>query len=254
LDDLDALHEDQFKKLQFEINDAAVCKYASRLNGGRGCSVEHAAGMYDSILRGVNYHARIRFHDGSVPWLIRVRREAFKSSVNGNTELDYEVMSEYATLKFLETTAVPAPRAFGYGLRGGGPGADHGVGVSFLLIEEPQGRPWYGGADPPEGEETKLKEANLFRNLADILAELARHPFPQAGSLGLFGAPGNSAVEVSAQAGDRFGAIDPDGPFETSVDYYTAWAERMSNPCCSLHLSGCLGRRIRSRDSNLAPQ
>lgn len=153
--------------------------------------------------------------------------------------IEYRIKSEYATLKFLERTSVPAPRAFGYGLRCGGPGADHGVGVSFILMEELPGRPWYGGGEPPEDEETKRKEERLFAQLADVLAELARWPFDKAGSLTVReeegarkekGGGGGDRVEevvvLGPQMGDRFAVLDPEGPYETAEDYYAAWAEQ----------------------------
>lgn len=132
---------------------------------------------------------------------------------------EYLVLSEYATLKFLETTAVPAPRVFGYGVCG--EGTDHGVGVSFLLMEELPGKPWTGegvsGADATDEEKAKI-----WSGLATILAELSKHPFPVAGSL----SHRLSNIEVAAVASDRFVVLTPDGPFESSFDYYTAFAEQ----------------------------
>lgn len=225
---MELVYEAHLKLLLSRINDDALCNYASQLNGGRKCRVEHTTRIYGSVKGGPYYDACIRFDDDS-EWLFQVRWPGYDATAaDDSPKLDQEVMSEYATLKFLETTAVPAPRVFGYGLRSGGPGADHGVGVSFLLLEslESQGKRWYGGNEPPEDEETKRKEANLFRNLADILAELARHPFPQAGDLSLGEAPEKGEIQVSALTNDRFTVLDPNGPFETSLDYYTAWAEQ----------------------------
>ncbi|KAK3941730.1 hypothetical protein QBC46DRAFT_458073 [Diplogelasinospora grovesii] len=90
-----------------------------------------------------------------------------------------------ATLKFLETdTTVPAPRAF-----------------SLRRRRQRFGVP-----------------------LQDILAELAKHPFPKAGSLLCF--QSSSSIEVSAVASDRFIVLDPEGPFDNSIAYYTAFAEQ----------------------------
>ena len=61
--------DSEIDRLRFRINEAAVCKYASSLNGGRTCSIEHA-----DLMGCANYHARIRFHDGSRSWLLRVPR------------------------------------------------------------------------------------------------------------------------------------------------------------------------------------
>lgn len=125
---------------------------------------------------------------------------------------EYLIRSEYATLKFLETTKVPAPRAFGFGVPSDE--TDHGIGVCFLFMEELPGKPWNGRGDA----------AKVWDGLARILAELERHPFPKAGSLYVT-SPGGP-VSISAFASDRFVCVDPYGPFETSAEYYTAWSEQ----------------------------
>ncbi|KAI0197744.1 hypothetical protein F4808DRAFT_463448 [Astrocystis sublimbata] len=206
--------------LRSQINDTAVCEYASRLNGGRSCYVEHSSGVGPGALMGcANYHACIRFDDGSPSWLLRVPRVTSFAVGFPVLLADYLIRSEYATLKFLETTAVPAPRGFGYGTRGNG--TDHGVGVGFLLIEELPGRPWTGegvsGSNATDEEKMKIWNA-----VADILAELERHPFPKAGSLCV----NSCSIEVSAVASDRFVVLDPEGPFDTPTAYYTAFAEQ----------------------------
>lgn len=125
---------------------------------------------------------------------------------------EYLIRSEYATLKFLETTAVPAPRAFTFGVPS--ENTDHGVGACFLLMEELPGKPWDGRGD----------SAKVWKGLAGILAELERYPFTKAGSL-CVREPGDLPF-ISATASDRFVCLDPYGPFETSAEYCTAWAEQ----------------------------
>ncbi|KAK5987987.1 hypothetical protein PT974_12123 [Cladobotryum mycophilum] len=124
-----------------------------------------------------------------------------------------------ATLKFLETTAVPAPRAFAYGVCGNG--MDHDVGVSFLRMEELPGRPWVGQG-VSGGNATKQENTKIWNGLADIMAELEKHPFPKAGSL----CCQSSKIEVSAMASDRFIVPDLEGPFDTAVAYHSAYAEQ----------------------------
>jgi aminoglycoside phosphotransferase (APT) family kinase protein len=206
--------------LRSQINDTAVCEHASRLNGGRSCKVEHSSKVGPGALMGcANYHARIRFHDGSPSWLLRVPRVTSFAVGLPVSLADYLILSEYATLKFLETTAVPAPQAFSYGICSNG--TDHGVGVSFLLTEELPGRPWtcegVSGNEATQGERIKVWTA-----LADILAELEKHPWPKAGSLCFQ----SSSIDVSAVASDRFVVLTPEGPFDTSTSYYTAFAEQ----------------------------
>ncbi|UKZ88272.1 uncharacterized protein TrAFT101_004034 [Trichoderma asperellum] len=166
-----------------------------------------------------NYHARIRFQDGSPSWLLRVPRVVSFAVGLPIPLADYLITSEYATLKFLETTSVPAPRAFNYGVCSNG--TDHGVGVAFLLMEELPGRPWTGqGVSGTTA--TDDEKARIWSGLAEILAELEHHPFPKAGSLCFQ----SSSVEISAVASDRFVVLTPNGPFHNSTAYYTAFAEQ----------------------------
>lgn len=52
--------------------------------------------------------------------------------------MDYLIRSEYATLKFLETTRVPAPRVFDYGIACD---ENNKTGVNYTLMEEMAGKP-----------------------------------------------------------------------------------------------------------------
>ena len=167
---------------------------------------------------GANYHARIRFPENGSVWLIRVPR------VNGSIPqslIDYLIRSEYATLKFLETTKVPAPRAFAYGIAGE---ENNKVGVSYILMEELAGRTWnLQGPHGKRSADEKDKE-RVWNGLADILIELKRHPFSKVGSL----LPGSlpSKPIVSAVASERFLVLSPAGPFATASDYYTSFVEQ----------------------------
>ncbi|TGJ83703.1 hypothetical protein E0Z10_g5084 [Xylaria hypoxylon] len=210
----------EIDRLRSQINDTAVCEHASRLNGGRSCNVEHSSNVGPGALMGsANYHARIRFHDGSPSWLLRVPRVASFAVGLPVSLADYLILSEYATLKFLETTAVPAPQVFSYGICSNG--TDYGVGVSFLLIEELPGRPWTGEG-VSSNEATQDEKIKVWSALADILAELEKHPWLKAGSLCFQ----SSSIDVSAVASDRFVVLTPEGPFDTSTSYYTAFAEQ----------------------------
>ncbi|KAK2755077.1 hypothetical protein FQN54_006606 [Arachnomyces sp. PD_36] len=164
-----------------------------------------------------NYHARIRFDDGSRSWLLRVPRVTSVATALPSKLVDYLVLSEYTTLKFLEVTNVPTPRVFSYGLCD--PEHENDVGIGYILMEEVPGKPWMGGS----GEVSEDEKANVLSGLADILLELERHPFPMAGSLSL---QSSSDIGVSAVASDRFLVLTPRGPFTTSSDYYTAFIEQ----------------------------
>ena len=207
------------ENIRAKINDRAVCERASELNGGVTCKIEHPPAWGRGSLMGcANYHARIRFTENSSVWLIRVPR--MNSSIPQSL-VNYLIRSEYATLKFLETTKVPAPRAFDYGIVGDN---KNQVGVSYILMEELPGKTW--NLQGPRGKrfaDDKDKE-RIWNGLADILIELKCHPFSEAGSL----LPGLSPSEptVSAIASERFLVLSPSGPFHTSMDYYTSFVEQ----------------------------
>ncbi|KAF7854712.1 hypothetical protein EAF04_010281 [Stromatinia cepivora] len=170
---------------------------------------------------GMNYHARIRFDDGSPSWLLRIPRVGRLAFTHPPSFVEYLLLSQYATLKFLETTSVPAPRAFSYGIWGTGTEIDYGVGVSFILMEELRGTAYIG--DGPSGEAaTESERAKVWNGLADILMELEKHPFTKAGSLCFK----SSEIEVSAVSSDMFVILTPKGPFDTSIAYFTAWSEQ----------------------------
>lgn len=165
-----------------------------------------------------NYHARIRFPESGSVWLIRVPR------MNGSIPqslIDYLIRSEYATLKFLESTKVPAPRAFDYGIASD---ENNKVGVSYILIEEMAGKTWnWQGPHGKRSADDKDKE-KVWNGLADILIELKRHPFDMAGSLLPSSLP--SRPVVSALASERFLVLSPSGPFPSANDYYASFVEQ----------------------------
>ncbi|KAI1420819.1 hypothetical protein F5Y12DRAFT_771111 [Xylaria sp. FL1777] len=210
----DALIGAELGRLRAQINEKAVCELASSLNGGNACTVEYPTQVDGLVaLTGcANFHARIRFSDGSTPWLLRVPRVSGFAVGFPVPLAEYLIRSEYATLKFLENTAIPAPRAFSFGIPS--QGTDHGIGVCFLLMEELPGKPWDGQGD----------SAKIWKGLAEIFAELEKHPFTKAGSL-LVDSP-EEVPWVSGIASDRFVCLYPYGPFDTAAAYYMAWAEQ----------------------------
>jgi hypothetical protein len=125
-----------------------------------------------------NYHARIHFDDWSPSWLLCVPRVATFAGGIPSSLVEYLVLSEYATLKFLETTAVPAPHAFSYGISGAG--TDHGTGVSFILMEELRGTPWVGQG-MSGGDASADEKGKVWGSLADIVMELKNTLSPRPG-------------------------------------------------------------------------
>lgn len=82
------------------------------------------------MMGGANYHCWIIFDDG-VKWLVRIPRTTTCNDMPPELE-DYIVKSEYATLRFLENTSIPAPKVYGYGLASD---PENKVGVAYILEE-----------------------------------------------------------------------------------------------------------------------
>ncbi len=124
----------------------------------------------------------------------------------------YLVKSEYATLKFLGYTSVQAPQVYAYGVAG----HDHGVGVSFVLMEELIGKPWI--RQTATAEET----SKVWKNLANFMVEIEKYPLELAGSLIIH----RDNFQLSAVASDRSLVLNPRGPFADSKAYYTAFIDQ----------------------------
>lgn len=114
--DYKALMTAEIDCLRDQINEDAACKLASSLNGGKSCVLEYPSKVVglDALTGCANYHARIRFEDGSASWLLRVPRVTGFAVGFPVPLAEYLIRSEFATLKFSETTDVPAPQAFSF--------------------------------------------------------------------------------------------------------------------------------------------
>lgn len=194
------------------LNIDELTKIAGELNGGKQCSfLKRIPSGAGTTLGCANYHGSLVFDD-QTKWLVRIPRVASLSDLPARL-VDYFVESEYATLEFLETTTVPAPKAFGYDLASD---PENKVGLSYLLIELMPGEPYQSYGTTPEQQQRVISQA------ADILIELSKHPFPKAGSPILK----NGKVEISAVASNRFVVLDQYGPFESASEYLTSISEQ----------------------------
>jgi aminoglycoside phosphotransferase (APT) family kinase protein len=199
----------QIEKLSSSVNDNALCQVVAGLTGGKTCVIDYDA----AYMGGANYHPRIVFDDHSPSWLVRMPR-------GGAWPIALEeclVRSEYATLKYLEGTKVPSPKAYGFGIRGC---KDNPIGVSYLLMEEMPGQVWYEGRAAESSARRDLEK--VYNGLADIMIELHRHPLDKIGSLQC----GPSGLQISEVASDQTLVLGPSGPFRTTRDYYTSYAEQ----------------------------
>lgn len=173
------------------------------------------------MMGGQNCHTEIVFSDGVV-WIARFRLLRPKSLPLQIQ--DYILQSEVATMKDLEShTKVPSPRVFDWACE---PDPDNEVGVGFILMEKMPGKPLnWSVATPPQRE-------RIVRQLADIMMELERHPFPQFGSLNLKECTEQCSrfqVGVLADHSTAKAGVEgsPMGPFSSSKETITVeedWA------------------------------
>lgn len=197
------------------VNVTALLSCASALNKGKKCDFvpgKHVGA--NSMMGCANYHAPIVFEDGE-KWLCRIPRQTFLGVPQDLVE--HIVASEFATLKFLETTKVPAPKAFGLGLASD---TGNAVGVSYLLIEFLPGEPFILQDPDPVVKE------RVFNGVAKILDELSKYPFPKAGSLLL---DQKGEIAVSGVASNRWGDLDVHGPYNSASEYFEGTAKQYMN-------------------------
>ncbi|KAI0871249.1 hypothetical protein GGS24DRAFT_472212 [Hypoxylon argillaceum] len=164
---------EELEELIKKINTTALETRARHLRGGIPCSIpplEYNHATHSSVMGGMNYHVEISFDDG-VKWIVRIRR--FNTTSPPPALRDYIFQSEVATLKFLESINIPAPRVYDFALEG----KSNPIGVGYILIEKLKGSSLqWSLATPEQGK-------NLMTDLADIFIQLSKHPFKLLGSL-----------------------------------------------------------------------
>ncbi|EKM56504.1 uncharacterized protein PHACADRAFT_118269 [Phanerochaete carnosa HHB-10118-sp] len=174
---------DEISALAAAIDIQALERQASLLRGGVSCSVtplKYDPETIHKVMGGMNYHIIIRFLDG-IEWICRIRRN--NASSPPQEVQNAILLSEVATLRFLTSTEVPAPKVHGYATFGDG----NPVGMGYILMNKLQGRPLDLHEATPE------QKRRFMSQFADIFAELSAHPFPTIGCL-LSSASGNVSV------------------------------------------------------------
>lgn len=195
--------------LSEKINHAALLRRAKELSGGLDCRLDDQDPLGRNHMGGMHIHLQLLFEDGAV-WLARILRENHTSF---DDELSNQIlMSECATLQWLEPLDLPTPRLHGFGLRGD---SHNEVGVAYMLIDRLPGRPFNSGTASPE------QKSKVLCQWADILCELGKHPFNKIGSLQL---NTDGVVKVGPIASDRTGTLPCIGPYENANEYYSSWA------------------------------
>lgn len=123
------------------------------------------------------------------------------------------IISECATLKYLEQLDIPTPRVHGYGLY---KDPKNTVGMTYILMDEMPGTPllW---KTPNADQENKV-----FAAYARMLQAFENHPFDQIGSL-TYDADDN--IIVGPVASDRTVILAKIGPYNSAIEFYKSWCE-----------------------------
>lgn len=208
-DEWSAGRADELRKLCDMINVDELRAVASAARGEMECNLSLAAGQ--ALMGGMHVHFPVEFSDGVV-WLARIPRHTNFRSFSDRLS-DELLLSECATLKWLEQVKIPAPKLGGFGLKGD---PANPVGVAFMLIERLPGRP-FDGTSATEGQRKKV-----YGQLSDVLACLSNHPFDRIGSLTL---ASDGSLLLGPVVGDRTGTLSRLGPFRDATIYYVTWAE-----------------------------
>lgn len=132
---------------------------------------------------GQNCHVDIKFQDGVV-WLARIRLD--DPLLPPKQTQAYVFLSEVFTLRFLETTKVPAPRVFCFEAES----SENPVGVSYIIMEKISGAPLRWDLA------TSAQRTRILEQLVDIFLELEKHPFSATGSI----CPGDATKQIGGFA------------------------------------------------------
>ncbi|KAJ6037296.1 hypothetical protein N7540_001575 [Penicillium herquei] len=202
---------DEFWELISHVNTHELVRLAAKLNGGVKCEFKLGTHFGAGSMMGcANYHAWLCFENGE-RWIVRIPRTGFSDVPLDLVE--YLVMSEYATLKFLDSTNIPSPKPFAYALASD---PANRAGVSYILMQALPGKPFYAH------EASEVQKNHVLEQLADILIEISKHSFSRAGSLKMEG----SEAEIGPVASNRFVALNTYGPFDSSSEYLSNITEQ----------------------------
>ncbi|EPS30806.1 hypothetical protein PDE_05758 [Penicillium oxalicum 114-2] len=211
----------ELKDLRARVNDRNLLRRASQHNGGLPCELDPSDHLGEDRMGGMHVHLRIIFSNGTT-WLARLLRHNYTSFPDDFSNRCLEC--ECATLKWLESIDVPAPRLHDYGLRND---PNNEVGVAYMLVDELPGTPFLN-LEPSEEQSRKV-----YERYAEILSVIHKHPFQQIGALSF---QLDGSLSVGPIVGDRTGTFSQMGPFDSAREYYTTWAEKYLDLICDRQL------------------
>ncbi|RPA73788.1 hypothetical protein BJ508DRAFT_366588 [Ascobolus immersus RN42] len=200
-----------------QLDHKALAATASAARNGIPCSIPafapgaETAEIAKAQQGGQNFHLDIIFDD-DVVWIARLKLANSPNVPPGEIQ-DYLFKSEVATMKFLATTEVLAPKIYDAKLRHD---PTNKVGLSYMLLEKLPGKTLDWNGAPDEGRK------KIAIQLAEIFIELQKFPFDQAGSIIDFE---DGKATVGGYANRNF-FTSPDGqslgPFSSAKDAYEA--------------------------------
>lgn len=207
--------ERELAELIRSIDVSALVTRASHLRQGVPCStpkLEYDRTTRSSVMGGMNYHVGLTFDDGVV-WIARIRRSNATSPPAALR--DHIIQSEVATLKFLETTRVPAPKVFDFALEGQ---VGNRVGVGYILMKKLPGQSLHWSTTTPE------QRTKVMRQLSDTFIELQKYPFYLLGSLDRPDDPEHvgSFAQESLTDFTETGVMRTTGPLASWEEYHTS--------------------------------
>lgn len=217
----DAAKRKHLADLLAKIDVKALERAASKARAGVGCITPAFAddtdpsSLADRVSRqcgGQNCHLDVEFSDG-VTWLARIRLD--DPLLPPREVQAYVFLSEVATLQFLASTAIPAPRVYAYQLES----PENAVGTSYVLMEKLPGKPLDWNSAPAEGR------VRVLEQLADLYLELEKHPIPLTGSLLPTSEHGGANCDLNVAGFAQMPCFEtpdlPLGPFKTLEDAYS---------------------------------
>jgi serine/threonine protein kinase len=189
----------------FPVEEILPLATATRDNGKYSCRFgERAAGTYNVVIF-------IVFEDG-VEWVVKLPQ-----NINDGDKEHQYLMSEYATLVFLQNIDIPSPKVYGFGFDRKNP-----IKTPYFFMEKVSGSPFYKLLQNGLG---KVQIYQILQQLALIKKILMRHPFHEIGSLSIMD------NETCLYAVDRQltlfdyeeimkGTGHRTGPYQSSFHYY----------------------------------
>lgn len=162
--------------LQQRINSIQLANVASSLRNDIPCTIPALVAAtancpkLSKMMGGMNVHLDIVFDD-NVVWLARIQRTT--AVTPPPAVQNHILLSECATLVYLNSIGVPTPAVHGYGLTTD----SNGVDVNYILMDKLQASPleWHNlGSD---------QRGRVLHQLANIFIKLDHHSFRQTGSI-----------------------------------------------------------------------